>query len=128
MNRRQLLKGMAAFFASAAVTVQAYAKGGWNRQIALTVSPGTGKAKYKDDRGQREFELELEGISVAAGTVLTVTVNNVSIGTMKVVRVLGKNRASLSLSTKLRQVVPVIVAGSKVKVLNGSAVVATGTF
>lgn len=98
------------------------------RQILLTMSAGKGKAKHKTDRGKRELEVEVEKVTVPVGTLLTVTYNSVTIGTMKVALVLGVRKAKLSLSTERGQSVPVLVAGDVVAVLNGSTTIGTGTF
>jgi hypothetical protein len=129
MHRRQVLIHLATVIGSTCVAASAQAKvTATIRQIALTISPGKGKAKYKEDRGKREFEVELEGTNVPVRTVLTVNVGNTAVGTMTVVRVAGKNRAKLERSTKLGHSVPTIVPGSTVTVLNGATTVANGTF
>jgi hypothetical protein len=89
--------------------------------------PGVnGKAKYKVDGTDREFEVEIQDANRLRGQTLTVVVNGKAIGTM---RVNSLGDASLERSTELGQSVPHIIDGSTVRIKTAAGVlVAKGTF
>ena len=86
----------------------------------------SGKAKFKADGGQREFEVEIEDAKPLAGQTLTVTVNGARVGTM---RVNSFGSAELERNSRRGQAVPSISRGAVVRVMTASgALVASGTF
>lgn len=88
--------------------------------------PGKGTAKYRDRRGEREFQVEIETARRLAGSVFRVTVNDMIVGEVKI-DAFGKGR--LSLNSRLGNTVPVIAPGAVVKVVNADAVVVlSGSF
>jgi hypothetical protein len=85
-----------------------------------------GKAKYKVDGVDREFEVEVQDARRLAGKTLTVLANGKVVGRMTV-DALGN--AALERSTELGQSVPRIASGSVVRVKTAAGVlVAKGTF
>ena len=73
--------------------------------------------------GQREFEVEIEDVNLAAGTSLTVFVDGSSVGQL----VLGTDRQGrLKLRTEDGQTVPDMNDGSVVQVRNGDVVLVSG--
>ncbi|HEX5166111.1 MAG TPA: hypothetical protein VFV93_11995 [Thermomicrobiales bacterium] len=89
--------------------------------------PGvSGKAKYKVDGTQREFEVEIEDANRLIGKTLTVSVNGKTVGTM---RVNSFGSAALERNTRLRQTVPTITSGATVRITTSTGVlVASGRF
>ncbi len=75
--------------------------------------------------GNREFEVEVEDLTLPTGTVLTAFVNGASIGTLTVD---SQQKARLKLRTEDGQVVPTTNDGSTVDVKNGAAVIVAGVF
>lgn len=89
--------------------------------------PGvSGKAKYKVDGNQREFEVEIQDANRLAGQTLTVIANGKTVGTM---RVNSLGSASLERNTNRGQTVPTITSGSTVRITTSTGVlVASGRF
>jgi hypothetical protein len=86
----------------------------------------TGLADYSaDDRGRRRLDVQGSNINLAAGTTLTVSINNAVIGTANVTTC---NTIFFRLRTDDGQTVPVITAGMPVQISNGGNVVLAGTF
>ena len=75
--------------------------------------------------GNRELEIEVEDINLAAGTSLTANINGNAIGQM-VVDVTRK--AKLRLRTEDGQTVPAVLDGSTIDVRNGTTVLVNGVF
>jgi hypothetical protein len=85
-----------------------------------------GKATYKVDGGEREFQVEVENIKKLAGKSLRVSVNSANVGAMQV-NALGEAR--LNLNTDNGQQVPMIAPGARVQVKTaGGVLVVSGTF
>ncbi len=109
----------------------AFASGGGTRtRVALAASANypaaKGKAAYKVNGAEREFQVEVENVAALKGKTLRVTVNGVRAGTMTV-SALGAAR--LNLNTTTGAAVPNITGGSKVQVKNGAGVlVVSGSF
>ncbi len=91
---------------------------------------GKGKAKYQANAGatQKELEIELEKIKLPVGTVLSVTIAGVVVGSMTVFTEKKSTKAKLKLKTSLGQAVPTVIHGNIIAILNGVDTVATGTF
>ena len=100
-------------------------------EIALRAPAGApytsakGKAKYAVRGADRELQVEAENIP--AGVAVTFSVNGAAIGT-GIANAVGK--VSINLSTELRQIVPMIAAGSAVAVTRSSdsRAIVTGAF
>ena len=108
----------------------AQAKGGDGTIIQLRGSAqypnANGKAKYKAEGGEREFEVELEDARALTGKVLTVYANGAKVGTFRVNN-LGNGR--LERNSDLGQNVPNIHAGSPVQIKTAAGVlVVSGSF
>ena len=108
----------------------AQAKGGAGTIIQLRGSAqypnANGKAKYKAEGGEREFEVELEDARALKGKVLTVYANGAKVGTFRVNN-LGNGR--LERNSDLGQNVPNIHAGSPVQIKTAAGVlVVSGSF
>ncbi len=85
-----------------------------------------GSAKYKDEGGEQEFEVELENAKALKGTTVRVFANGQQVGTMRVSRL---GRASLNLNSDRGQAVPNIHAGSSVQIKTSSGVlIVSGSF
>ena len=101
----------------------AQAKGGDGTIIQLRGSAqypnANGKAKYKAEGGEREFEVELEDARALKGKVLTVYANGAKVGTFRVNN-LGNGR--LERNSDLGQNVPNIHAGSPVQIKTAAGV------
>lgn len=106
------------------------AGGGTRTRITLT-SAGTyanakGKATYKVNGSEREFQVEVENIKKLAGQSVNVFVNGKKVGTATV-DALGAAR--LNRNSDLGQTVPNIKAGDKVQVKNAAGVlIVSGSF
>ena len=91
---------------------------------------GKGKAKYQANAGatQKELEIELEKIGLPAGTVLSVTIAGVAVGSMTVFIEKKSTKAKLKLKTSLGQTVPTVIHGNIITILNGVDQIGSGTF
>lgn len=91
---------------------------------------GKGKAKYQANAGatQKELEIELEKIKLPVGTVLSVTIAGVAVGSMTVFIERRSTKAKLKLKTSLGQTVPTVIHGNIITILNGVDQVGNGTF
>ena len=91
---------------------------------------GKGKAKYQANAGatQKELEIELEKIRLPVGTVLSVTIAGVAVGSMTVFIERRSTKAKLKLKTSLGQTVPTVIHGNIITILNGVDQVGNGTF
>ena len=91
---------------------------------------GKGKAKYQANAGatQKELEIELEKIRLPVGTVLSVTIAGVAVGSMTVFIEKKSTKAKLKLKTSLGQTVPTVIHGNILTILNGVDQVGNGTF
>ncbi len=91
---------------------------------------GKGKAKYQANAGatQKELEIELEKIRLPVGTVLSVTIAGVAVGSMTVFIEKKSTKAKLKLKTSLGQTVPTVIHGNIITILNGVDQVGNGTF
>jgi predicted PilT family ATPase len=99
-------------------------------KIALKPGPAypraTGSAEYKVKPGQREFQVEVEHITVLAGKSVKIAVNGNVVGLAKVSSL---GIARLDRNTELGQTVPNIVHGSTVAVRTpANTLVASGRF
>jgi hypothetical protein len=110
---------------------EAFAKGGGTKtRITLAASSAypnaKGKATYKVDGSEREFQVEAENIKKLAGKTVSVFVNGTKVGSAKV-NSLGE--ANMELNTDLGHTVPGIKAGDKVQVKSPSGqLIVSGTF
>lgn len=87
---------------------------------------GKGSAKYRDRKGEREFQVEIEAARRFAGAKLLITVNDMIVGDVTL-DAFGKGR--LSLNNRLGNDVPVVAAGAVVKAIDaGGVTVLSGTF
>lgn len=85
-----------------------------------------GFADYRvDDQGRRSLEVQGQSINLAAGTVLTISVNNAVVGQAGVSQL---QTLYFQIETNNGGTVPVITAGMPVQVSNGANVVFSGTF
>ena len=85
-----------------------------------------GKAKFRDRGGEKEFQVEVENVKIAAGTKLNVFVGGKKVGTMKINQ-FGAGR--LNLNSTRGDKVPAVSSGTKVQVKTGAdVVVAAGSF
>jgi predicted PilT family ATPase len=85
-----------------------------------------GKAVYKVNGAEREFQVEVENIKKLAGKSVGVFVNGVQVGSAKV-NALGEAR--LNLNTNLGNAVPSIKAGDRVQVKTGAGkLIVSGKF
>jgi predicted PilT family ATPase len=103
---------------------------GTKTRIALTASAdypaAKGKATYKVDGSEREFQVEVENIKKLAGKAVNVFVNGVKVGSATV-NSLGAAR--LNLNTNLGNAVPSIKTGDQVQVKTGAGkVIVAGSF
>ena len=91
---------------------------------------GKGKAKYQANAGatQKELEIELEKIRLPVGTVLSVTIAGVAVGSMTVFIEKKSTKAKLKLKTSLGQTVPTVIHGNIITILNGVDQIGSGTF
>ncbi len=91
---------------------------------------GKGKAKYQANAGatQKELEIELEKIKLPVGTVLSVTIAGVAVGSMTVFIEKKSTKAKLTLRTSLGQTVPTVIHGNIITILNGVDQIGSGTF
>ncbi|MCW3054548.1 MAG: hypothetical protein JWN14_3718 [Chthonomonadales bacterium] len=83
-----------------------------------------GHADYRVDGAQRQLNVEVEKVNLANGTVLSVNVNGVSVGTLTLLA----GTRELELNTKNRATVPVIKHGDAVTVSMGANVLLMGAF
>lgn len=109
----------------------AFAKGGGTKTI-IALSPSVdypnakGKAVYKVNGSEREFQVEVENIKKLAGKSVKVYVNGVQVGSATV-NSLGEAR--LNRNTDLGQTVPSIKTGDTVQVKTGAGkLIASGKF
>lgn len=107
----------------------AFAKGTRTR-ITLTASAdfpaAKGKATYKVDGSEREFQVEVENIKKLAGKTIYVFVNGVQVG-KATVNSLGTAR--LNLNTNAGSAVPSIQTGDQVQVKTGAGkLIVSGKF
>jgi hypothetical protein len=85
-----------------------------------------GKAKYKVDGSEREFQVEVENAKALAGKTLSVYVNGVKIGSFKVNNL---GAGGLNRNTDKGQSVPTIIPGTPVKVRTPAGfLVVSGSF
>lgn len=108
----------------------AHAKGGNDIRIALRgsaqYSNAKGTAKYKNEGGEREFQVELENAKALKGTSVRVYANGQQVGTMRVNRL---GHAELNLNSDRGQSVPSISAGSRIEVKTGNGtLIVSGSF
>ena len=75
--------------------------------------------------GDRELEVEIEDVNLAAGTSVTAFVNGNSVGQIIIA---ADRRGKLKLRTEDGQSVPVVNAGSIAQVRNGGTVLVSGAF
>ena len=111
-------------FLNAFMVVPAAEAKGTETRIRLTgrgqYANASGKAKYKVDGANREFQVELENATQLSGQKVFVYANNSKVGAF-VVSSLGAGR--LNRSTQRGQNVPTIKAGSVVQIKTGAGVV-----
>lgn len=130
-TRMILLAALIAAVMVGGLSQGAFARGGGTRtRISLSPAAGfpsaTGKATYKVNGSEREFQVEVENIQRLAGKTLGIFVNGKQVGTAKV-NSLGQAR--LNLNTDLGNTVPNIKAGAKVQVKKANGVlVVSGSF
>lgn len=112
----------------------AFAKGnsGGGTKVRITLNgAGTyanakGKATYKVNGSEREFQVEVENIKRLAGKSVSIFVNGNSIGTATVDSL---GAARLNRNSNLGQTVPNIKAGDKVQVKTANGVlIVSGSF
>ena len=107
----------------------AFAKG---TKTVIALSPGAnfanakGKAVYKVDGAEREFQVEVENVVILAGKTVKVYVNGTLVGSATV-NSLGAARVNRN--TALGQTVPSIQSGDTVQVKTGAGVlIVSGKF
>lgn len=114
--------------ASAASRTTRSRDGGTERKAKLrALVGGRGNAEYKVSGTNRTFEVELENTTLSPGSMLSVCVNDVSVGTMDVGFSGRRTKAKLKLETRLGHAVPTISAGSVVTIKYSTATVGLGT-
>jgi Domain of unknown function (DUF4214) len=85
-----------------------------------------GHAKFRSRNGESEFEVEVEKVNLAAGTVLNVLVDNLKVGELTLAPTL---EAELELKSERGANVPAVVAGSTVVITNAQGqTVLSGAF
>jgi hypothetical protein len=86
----------------------------------------TGKAVYKVNGAEREFQVEVDNVKRLAGQSVTISVNGVQVGSATV-NSLGT--AHLNLNTNLGNAVPFIKTGDQVQAKSAAGkLIASGTF
>jgi len=98
------------------------------RSAALHAVSGVnphGEGVWQSQGNQRELEVELEDINLPMGTVLDVFVDGNVIGQMTID---DRHRATLRLSTRNGQNVPLVNDGSVIEVRNNGTLLANGVF
>lgn len=128
-TRMFLLAALIATVLLGGFTQGAFAKG---TKTTIALSPSAafaaakGKAVYKVDGAEREFQVEVENIPSLAGKTVKILVNGSQAGTATV-NSLGAAR--LNLNTTLGNTVPNIKRGDKVEVRKmGGNLIVSGTF
>jgi hypothetical protein len=101
-----------------------------NWRIAVTPSSAfpraTGSAQYQSQPGQREFQIEVDGLGKLVGKYVTFYANGVKLG---IAKVSSRGSAQVDCNTELGQAVPSIVHGSGFTARAGAGVlVASGRF
>jgi hypothetical protein len=92
---------------------------------SATYRAANGKAVYKVDGGEREFQVEVEDARTLAGKTVNVYVNGAKVGSMRI-NSFGDRR--LSRNSDLGQAVPTLSSGSSVMVKTTTGVlVVSGT-
>ena len=91
---------------------------------AITSVLPQGHADFRTKGTQRQLNVEVEHVLLPAGTILTVHVKGVAVGTITLVA----NAGELELNTDNHAVVPAIKAGDVVTVTMGANVIVSGTF
>lgn len=130
-TRMFLLAALVATLLVGGFTQGAFAKGGGTKtRISLTAAANfagaKGKATYKVNGSEREFQVEVENIKKLAGKTVGIYVNGRQVGSA-VVNALGEAR--LELNTDRGGSVPNIKAGDQVQVKKaGGAVIVSGGF
>jgi len=99
---------------------------------AISGKTPRGEAEFRNNpaRLRSSLEVEVENVNLPAGTVLTVTLTQgtaaaVTLGT---ITLNAEGEGELELSSQDGAVIPVIVAGNVITVLNGTTNVVIGTF
>lgn len=130
-TRLFLLAALVAVLLVGGFSQGAFAKGGGTKtRISLTAAAGfagaKGKATYKVNGSEREFQVETENIQKLAGKTVGIFVNGKQVGSA-VVNSLGAAR--LNLNTDLGNTVPNIKVGDQVQVKKSNGVlVVSGSF
>jgi hypothetical protein len=134
MKKQFLLAALFIFMASMLMTALAPAQIALANSADLKISlkgsaqfpNAKGSAKYRDRKGEREFQVEVENVKNLAGKKLNVFVNGSKVGSMKINQ-LGVGR--LVLNSTSGATVPQITSGSKVQVKTGQGdLVVSGKF
>jgi hypothetical protein len=112
------------------VAPAAHAKGGDDVRVALRGSAqypsAKGTAKYKNEGGEREFQVELENARSLAGKTVDVYANGAKVGSFKV-NSLG--RGGLNRNSDRGQSVPNIRAGSLIQIkTRAGGLIVSGSF
>ena len=121
---------IAAPFALNKKPVQAGALLDTRMEASLSGSPiggitPTGVAQYREDSTGRRFEIAASSTGLAAGTVLTVSVDGTSVGTAAVS---PTNTLAFQRETRNGQPVPTVIVGTIVQISNSGSTVLAGTF
>lgn len=84
-----------------------------------------GLGKFEQEGAERELEVYVRQVNLPIGTVLSVFVDNVSVGQMTVRR---GGEAELELENEHGQFVPNVAAGSTLQIKNGANLILSGMF
>ena len=130
-TRMFLLAALIAAILVGGFSHNAFAKGGGTKTRITLAAAGTyanakGKATYKVNGAEREFEAEVENIKSLKGKTVSVFVNGAKVGSA-VVDSFGQ--AHVELSTQLGDTVPAVKKGDTVQFKNASgALIVSGKF
>ena len=84
-----------------------------------------GNADFRSETGRTRLQVEVEHVNLPAGTVLTVTIQTVQVGT---ITLSATGFGELELDSQHGDTVPAVNSGDVISVSNGTAAILTGIF
>ena len=84
-----------------------------------------GRADVRSETGRTRLQVEVEQVNLPAGTVLTVSIQNVQVGT---ITLSATGFGELELDSQKGDTVPVVNSGDVISVSNGTAAILVGAF